>query len=222
MRKVIALDKFEKEEVKRGIDAHINKKRMFTPELKSEIRKKAIEKRKERIHFNLTKKALFTFTSSFAGVIIAGFLLFFLIGEPSSEKEEIDESTLSVNQAAVNDPESVNRDLFVTILNKTLKAASALSTNDFESLQSVIVSSATIDEKEQTVTFPIGETPFVMETKYFPPFDLKDLKIAGYDERKGVDPIIILRIEEHTYEVQFTKDKHSNDEYRIISFIGNR
>ncbi|WP_332647806.1 hypothetical protein [Lysinibacillus sp. 54212] len=216
------MDNFEKEDVKRGIDAHINKKQLFTPQLKSEIRKKALEKRNSIMNFNTSKKALITLFSSFLGVTIAGTLLFFLIGEPFSDRGEIDESTLGVNSASEPDPESVNGTLFVDTLNSTLQAAAALSTNDFETLQSVIVSSATINEKEQTVTFPVGETPFVFETKYFPPFDLKDLKIAGYDERKGVDPIIILRIEEHTYEVQFSKDKGSNDEYRIISFIGNR
>ena len=112
-------------------------------------------------------------------------------------------------------------DLFLHVVNSSLKAASAISTNDFEMLKSVIVSNATIDETNQTVTFPL-EIPFIMETKYFPPFSLGDLKVVGYEERGGVDPILIMRIEEHTYEVMFSKDEASNGEYRIFSFTGNR
>lgn len=142
------------------------------------------------------------------------------MGEPFTEKQPINEPLLGATTGAETEKQRVNMDLFLHIINSSLKAASAISTNDFETLKTVIVSNATIDEIKQTVIFPL-ETPFVVETKYFPPFSLSDLKIVGYDERDGVDPILIIRIEEHTYEVIFSKDEASNGEYRILSFTGN-
>ena len=166
------------------------------------------------------KKALISLFSSFLGVAIVVIFLFVLKKEPFTEKQTI-EPLLGTTNSAETDKQSVNMDLFLHLINSSLKAASAISTNDFEMLKTVIVSNATIDETKQTVTFPL-ETPFVMETKYFPPFSLSDLKIVGYDEREGIDPILIIRIEEHTYEVMFSKDEAANGEYRILSFTGNR
>ena len=220
------LDKFEKEDVKRGINAHINKKQMFTPELKNKIRQQAIEKERRSAKLNNKKRVAIPLLGSFIGVLIAGILLFEMIGNPFAEKElvqqTIDESTLNTNNATVAESRNIDYDLFLHTINSTLKAAEALSTNDFQTLKNVLLSNTSFDEHNQTVTFHSGEIPFVVETKYFPPFKLRDLQIVGYDEGGGIEPILIIRIEEHSYEVTFSKDEGANGEYRISAFTGNR
>lgn len=210
---------FENEDLKRVVDAHTNKKQMITPELQNKVNKQALDKRKSIFNLITQKKVLFSLFSSLLVVVILGIFLFVLKSEPF--KQPMNESILGATNGAETDKESVNMNLFLHIVNSSLVAVSAISKNDFEILKTVIVSNATIDETNQTVTFPL-ETPFVVETKYFPPFALSDLKIVGYDERGSVDPILIIRIEEHTYEVMFSKDEASNGEYRILSLTGNR
>lgn len=220
------LGKFEKEDVKRIINAHINKKHLFTPELKNKIRQQAFEQGKSSTKLNSKKRIYFPLLTSLLGVSIACILLLAVIEKPFVEREimqqEIDNTSLNPHTASVTDLENVNKDLFIYIINSSLKAATALSTNDFQMLKNVLVSDVSIDENKQIVTFHSGETPFIFETKYFPPFKLSDFEIMGYDERKEVDPIIFLRIEGHSYEVMFSKDEGANGEYRIVSFTGNR
>lgn len=82
------LDKLDKENVKRAVNAHINKEQMFTPELKNKIRQQAFEKESRSTKLN-RKRILAPLLSSILGISVACILIFTLIGNPFG-KQEID------------------------------------------------------------------------------------------------------------------------------------
>ena len=208
-KRVTILNKWNKEDIQRGIDAHIAANQLFTSDLNETIRKKALRKEQtyQRKHMTKRKKLLISVVCS---LIVTAAGLFFVIHQATTnsptEEPAITTTTSSLETALSSE-----------LLDKAMKGYSALGNNDFQMMKQYFHSDVQLDERKQTIQFTGDTEP--LQTSYFPKVNRRSFKVYPTIEQTANEVYLILQNEYDSFEIHFQRDPLNGDDYRITAII---
>ncbi|MER1998795.1 MAG: hypothetical protein ABS882_03400 [Lysinibacillus sp.] len=230
----------KKQEVVRGIDTVIGKKQLFTPELHQKIRQQALmqTKHKKRSFFSQKLRPSPLLISMLCiGIVVV--LVFAAIQNPlndtipADQPQDVDvvpveqdtrmtelaKAFYGLDEATPSQP-LTNGGLALTTIESTLKFLAAFSTGNYAEIKQQLYSEAVLDEKAGVLLFyDQGTLIGDLNRESFLPFDTSSLEIVTVNEQNDEQLMLIVRIENHSYEIILTKDAQANNAYKIFTIM---